>query len=69
MPQCQNYVILLYFSNKLFFVEYSIRELAVSILFLAVYFVFDSLFDKLKKRKRACLSSFINNNDSKYYIV
>ncbi|KQB40564.1 hypothetical protein RC62_457 [Flavobacterium aquidurense] len=43
--------------------------MAIFIRFLAVYFVFDSLFDKFKKRKRATLSSFMNNNDSKSRIV
>ncbi|PWK03199.1 hypothetical protein BC749_1011292 [Flavobacterium araucananum] len=69
MPKLQNYLILLYFLYKLFFVEYSIRELAFFILFLAVYFVFDSLFDTSINVKRARLSSFFINYDSKSHIV
>jgi hypothetical protein len=40
MPKWQKNIILLIILSKLFFVEYSIRELAILILLFALYFAF-----------------------------
>ena len=53
-------MVLLYILNKLFFVEYSIRELAVLILSFVFCIAFNWLFNKIRKAKRARLSSFVH---------